>query len=157
MTKIVQRVISLAALLVLISLVGGLGYGLVLLSLHSREALAGMDREVIAALVAASGTILASVGAVVYGQRRTRQSEIAEAQRPQKIEVYKNFMQFVVDIMRRSMGETVGDDSLQLPKLELEDFFFSFTRDIILWGSPGVITAYTQLEIDLILKGSVQN
>ncbi|SRR6266404_350794 len=143
----VQRLITFLALLISIALVGGLGYALFFVMLNSWRTLLSLDKSVIAAVVAASGTVLASVGAVVYSQRRTRESEIAEAQRPQKIEVYKNFMQFVVNVMRRSMGETAGDASLSLPQSELEDFFFSFTRDIILWGSPNVISAYTRFRM----------
>jgi hypothetical protein len=142
-----QKIISFLAMLISIALVGGLGYGLFFFVLNSWRTLVGLDKAVIAAIVAASGTVLASVGAVVYSQRRTRKSAIAEAQRPQKIEVYKNFMQFVVDIMRRSMGEPVGDSVPTLPQVELEEFFFSFTRDIILWGSPQVISAYNRFRM----------
>ena len=86
-------------------------------------------------------TRLAAVAAALYVQRRTKERDIAEAHRPQKIEVYGRFMETVFEVLKRSKDET-ADSSQEAFEKEYLDFFVTFTRDLIVWGSPGVIKAY---------------
>ncbi len=58
-----------------------------------------LDKNVQSTIIAAGATVFASVGAVIYNQRRTKERDISEAQRPQKIKVYKNFMEFLAEIL----------------------------------------------------------
>ena len=79
----------------------------------------------------------------MYGQWRTRLREIAEAHRPKKIELYQKFMDEYVRILRESReGRLQIADQGGEPSEEFKEFYFSFNRDLILWGSAGVIRAW---------------
>ena len=115
--------------------------------------LSSIDKQVAAAIIAASGTVLAAVAAALYVQRRTREREIFEAHRPQKIEIYKQFMETVTNVLRKSKDENADTSSEALAK-EYEDFFIDFTRDLIVWGSPNVIKAFENFRLGSTVSGT---
>lgn len=102
----------------------------------------GLDAKVAAAIIAACTTVIVSVLTVVYTQQNTKSREIDNSHRPQKMEIYKRFMdEVVVNLLKAKKENKV--DSPEFKK-KLEEDFFSFTGDIIVWGSPTVIRAYTE-------------
>ncbi len=103
--------------------------------------LLSIDKQLATAIIAASGTFLAAVLVALYSQRRTKDREIAEAHRPQKIEVYKSFMETIAGLLKRTKDEST-DNSQEAFNKEFLEFFVAFTRDLIVWGSPGMIKAY---------------
>jgi hypothetical protein len=95
--------------------------------------------QVAAALIAFAGTVIAGVGAVVISQQRAKAREIAEAHRPKKTELYSGFITQVVKTMREHKeGKTPGAATSK----QLEDFFFHFTTNVMLWGSASVLQHY---------------
>ena len=100
-----------------------------------------LDKEVATAIIATSGTILAAVGAVVYGQSRAKLRDIIEAHRPKKIEAYKRFMELIMKVLRQTKKDDNFVKKGKFPK-DMEDLFFNFQSDLIIWGSPKVIQAY---------------
>jgi hypothetical protein len=57
------------------------------------------------------------------------------------MEIYKRFMEkAVVGLLKASKEKKFETPEFQN---ELEELFFSFTGDVIVWGSPAVIRAYT--------------
>ncbi len=101
----------------------------------------GLDKQVGAAIIAGCVTLLVSVISVVYTQQKTNLREIANSHRPQKIEIYKNFMnQAIVGLLKASKEKKFDDPEY---RKELEDFFFHNTGEFIVWGSPEVIKAYS--------------
>ena len=101
----------------------------------------GVDAKITAAIIAACATVIVSVVTVVYNQRRSKVREIAESHRPQKIEIYKQFMdKAVVDLLRASKEKRIETAEFQK---DLQELFFKFTGDVIVWGSPGIIKAYS--------------
>ena len=100
------------------------------------------DKQVTASIVAATGTLFAALATVLYSQRRSKERDISEAHRPQKVELYKRFMEILMMVLRMSKADESENEAKALPNTELEEFFYGFTRDIIVWGSPGVIQAY---------------
>jgi len=105
----------------------------------------GLDKNVQSAIITAVVTIGATVFAVIYNQRKTKEREIAEEHRSHKVEIYKEFMIMIVDILRHNKvkTKTTGNPADNLPE-GVEDQMYKFTRNIIVWGSPDVIKAYTQ-------------
>jgi hypothetical protein len=98
------------------------------------------DSQVVAASIAFLGTVTAGIGAVVISQQRTKSREIAEAHRPVKADLYMAFITEIVGTLRKGAGES--ELSPQTLK-HLEDFFYDFTMKAMMWGSPGVLRAYT--------------
>ncbi len=125
-----QKLFTYLFYLIFLGLIVGIGYGLIYFLINAPTLLGSLDKEVLAAIIATSGTILVAVGTVVYNQRIARQSQIAEAHRPEKIKVYKGFMKGVISLMRQAKGGKLGDDLQEGTTQELEKFFFSFTSII---------------------------
>ncbi len=125
--------------------------GLVVLVVLGLAALAALrllfsqQNDVAAAIIATAGTVLLGITTVVYNQRRAKAREIQEAHRPIKVELYKDFMgTAVVDVLQNA-GDDSGENSLEGESRDkLQKFFYSFTADLIIWGSREVIRAYRQ-------------
>lgn len=129
--------------IIVLAVVAGVGYGLYAAARALLSGVLGLDANIAAAIVAASATVIVSVLTVVYNQRKTKQREIAESHRSQKIELYKRFMDEAVVGLLRLVGKrsdkSIDDEDVQK---EIEEFYFKFTGDVIVWGSPNVIKAY---------------
>ena len=119
-------------------------WGLSLLLRLVYHSIAALDSSVAAAIIAASVTGLISVITVVYGQRRTKERELREAHRPQKVKVYRAYMEVMFDLLKR-IKDTGSASNAALPP-DAAEKMLSFKRDLILWGSPGVIRAYLEWE-----------
>jgi len=132
MTKWLQTLVGIVLLIALALAVLWLGREFLLW-------VVAQSSEVVGAIIACAGTVIAGIGAVVISQQRTKAREIAESHRPKKTEIYSEFIKMVVGIMRtqKSKKNATAD-----PSEELEEFFFSFTTDVMLWGSPGVLRSY---------------
>ncbi len=94
-----------------------------------------LDPNVAASIIAG----FVAIFGVLYNQRQAKNREINEAHRLQKVDLYKKFMDFLVNILMKSKKEELPPD--RLPE-ELENFFMDFTSNLILWGSPAVIAKY---------------
>lgn len=105
-----------------------------------------LEKELAAAIVAASGTILASVAAIIINQNRAKRREIEEAQRPNKIIAYKKFMELMTTILKKGKEEDFLKDGVLPP--DLEEMFLCLQSDMIVWASPGVIKAYEEFKRD---------
>ncbi len=101
-----------------------------------------IDKTVQSTMIAAIGTVLASVLAVLYNQRRSKEREIAEAHRPMKIDVYKKFMEMMVELIKGSKQSNPQNQAIITKNLEKG--FYEFTRDVIIWGSPSVLKSYSK-------------
>jgi hypothetical protein len=97
------------------------------------------DANVVAALFVGSATIIASIFTVVLGQFFARGREIADAHREKKTQIYAKFLQQMVQFLRDFAKED-SKDLLQHPGVE--DFFYEFHTDILLWASPRVIRTW---------------
>lgn len=73
-----------------------------------------------------------------YAQWQSKTRDIAESHRASKIEVYKVFFD-LVEKFQTNIGDSVTDD--YIPE-ELKNDFLKLNRGLLLWASPGVITAY---------------
>lgn len=98
------------------------------------------DVTVVAALVAASGTIMATAFTVVVGQMISKNREIEEAHRAFKTEMYSKFINFTIDYVFSQTREDMESISQQ----ELEKYFIKLSKDFTLWASPEVIKAWSK-------------
>ena len=108
-----------------------------------------IDSDVAMAIIATAIAGLASVFTVVYAQWRTKVREITEAHRPQKVNVYGGYMELMFEVLQQTKKEGQKKGKLATPKAitgKHLDKMYGFRRDIILWGSPGVIRAYLDWE-----------
>lgn len=130
---------TLAAVLAL-GLVAGILYLAYSVARSLVTSVFGLDEKVAAALIAACGTVIVSVATVVYTQHKAKSREIEEVHRSKKIEIYKQFMdKAIIGVLRASKDKSLESAEYQS---ELEGLFFSFSNELIVWGSPEVIRAY---------------
>lgn len=88
----------------------------------------------------AAALITASIGLIGlwYAQWQSKTRDIAESHRASKIEVYKGFF----DLVEKSQtNEIDGINDESIPEW-LKTDFQKLNRGLLLWASPGVITAY---------------
>lgn len=137
MQKHADKLIALATLAV----IALMAYGLLAAVRWMFLGIVGLDEKMAAAIIAACATVFVSVATVVYTQQKTKSREIDNSHRPQKMEIYKRFMdKAVVGLLKATKEKKFETPEFQK---ELEELFFSFTGDVIVWGSPAVIRAYS--------------
>jgi hypothetical protein len=104
------------------------------------------ESEIAASLIATLGSVLAASLAYIVGQERSKSRDIAEAHRPRKVELYDPFLTYMLDFMQKSAKG--GSPANLNDNPELLKVFTTFTKDLMLWGSPDVIQAWSRFRDD---------
>lgn len=117
----------------------GVAYGFWCACVAVLSWIVAQEAQITAAIIAFGGTVIAGIGAVFVAQQRSKSREIAEAHRPRKIELYSSFITTMIGNIRKHKG---ADPKAFENNKEIEDFFYKFTTDVVLWGSPGVLRHY---------------
>lgn len=109
-----------------------------------------LEKDITVAIVAAAGTILASVVVVSITQYNTKRMEVTGAHRLNKIEVYSEFGDLVFSIFKMikipDRADLRNEDKTRLVSeahAELENRYRSFSKKLLLWGSTDVITSWS--------------
>ncbi len=144
---VISGIIGVAVLALFLCL---LGFGIWRLL----QAVFSLEKEITGAIIATVGAIVLGFGTVVGNQRHSKNQEIRESHRPQKIEVYKRFMDTAVVATLREAGTKDEQSANANREKELKDFFHSFTADLILWGSQGVLKAWRKFRVGTIHGGA---
>jgi hypothetical protein len=119
----------------LISLVVVLSLGIALIT-WGIHALTGLQKEVTASLVTASGTILGATGVVVLNRRSERQRDLWLALRDKKVPIYEEFTEKMMALIFSS--QTGG-----MKPAEAGDFFRTWTPKLMAWGSDTVVAEWS--------------
>lgn len=93
-----------------------------------------LNENVAAAIISAS---LGLIG-LWYAQWQSKIRDIAESHRVSKIEVYNVFFDLVEKFQKEDVG-SYGEENISE---SLKKDFQKLNRGLLLWASPGVITAY---------------
>jgi hypothetical protein len=133
--------ISLGLGLLLIAVSGYLAYKLVAWLVL---VLPRVDPTVGAALVAGAATVVSSVYIASYNSRKARERVAFEAHREKKAEIYNEFMEMIVQIMRNTKKGKEGGDAL--PD-DVTEFFYRFTSKVTVYGGPGGSESLWKVEI----------
>jgi len=142
--NIVQIVLSITILLVGFALVFCLiwgGYRFVIYAVH---VFSSLDRNIAAAIIAASATIIASTIAIVLSKHYELKKERAVAHRDKKVGLYDEFLKELFDIFL--MGQENKSPEDQVP------FLREIQRKIILWSGPEVIKSYALWHKEMTLR-----
>lgn len=124
-----------------------IGCGLFLTIRFSWRAFASLDKQIAAATVVASGTVLVSVITVVLGKQFEKKREIEQQHRIQKIEIYEAFMERMFKMLQLGTTKQSAKSARSVPigEDDLTEFLAEFTRKLILWGGHPVIKQYVAL------------
>ncbi len=124
---------------------GLLSWGAWAVGTYFLESLQAIDKEIATTIIATVGTALVGIGTVVYNQRISKNREIAEAHRDHKIAVYNSFMEMIVNVLENAKD----NQDPELPP-DLEKWFYQFTREAIVWSSPGLVQAWRKFRIESV-------
>lgn len=100
----------------------------------------GLDSEFVAALLAASGTVVAATAAVAMGRYYERKQDIEQTRREQQMEIFEDFVDFMFRILYQS----------RIPSMELTDSemlaeFVKFTRRLAIWAPDSIIESWSDV------------
>lgn len=128
----IQIVFSFVVLIILCYLVW-----LLLTSLIS--VFKGLQKEVAAALIAASATIVVSVLSVVVAKFYEKKRVIELEHRNKKIPIYEEFVEFLFKLL---MNEKL--EGKPLTEKEMLEFMRGFTQKLLVWGSDDVVLQWSK-------------
>jgi len=94
-----------------------------------------------AAIIVSAATIISSVFIASYNSRKAKEKVAFEAHRGKKAEIYNEFMEVILQLIRNIKSKKEGDDVL--PE-NIEEFFLNFIAKITVYGGPGVVNAYSK-------------
>lgn len=104
-----------------------------------RWLLAGLTKEVAAALVAGTATVLVSVLSVFIARHLERKREMEREIQLQKVPIYEDF---VSTWLRYMFKDKPGADPMS--EEELLQFFYRATQKLTIWGSDDVIRRWSR-------------
>lgn len=134
-----SRLKAILFIVFVLVVLGAIGYGLWCVVAAVLFWIVSQESQVAAAIIAFSGTVIAGIATVVIAQQRSKSREIAEAHRPKKTDLYNSFIVTMIGILRKHKG--TDPKKLEGDK-EIEEFFYEFTAEVVLWGSPSVLGHY---------------
>lgn len=100
--------------------------------------------EVAAAIIGGMSTALVGIAAALLAHRSARTRASDDAHRVKKVEIYRNFLEIIT---RQMANENDSVTIKPIKEHELIKFLVNFRDDIMLWGSPSVINAFRNFNI----------
>lgn len=107
------------------------------------------EKEVVTAVLAGAFALSAAIVGAGLSHYSAKAREVEEAHRLHKIEVYTEFTDLIVEgfSMVKEMDGLTDDEKLvhqaEMMK-KIQDGFLSFSKKLLLWGSPEVLQKYQE-------------
>ena len=103
--------------------------------------LAAVDAKLAAALLTASATVIVTVFSVLISKHLENRTAIEAALREKKEPIYQKLIDFVFNItFATKLGKEMPSEK------EILQFLADMTRDLVVWGSPEVITEFSRFK-----------
>jgi ABC-type lipoprotein release transport system permease subunit len=127
--------VSLIAAFILLVIILGLLVWMIISIIHLFSSL---QKEVIATIIAVTGTVLVSVFSVIVTKYLERKRAIEQEIRNKKIPMYEFFVEFWFKVIyiQKQTGKEMSEQ-------EMIEFFTKFTQQIMVWGSDSVIKRWS--------------
>lgn len=132
-----KKLHTVASVLFLLLLLSATGFLVWKIFIILESLLRIVDPSIATAVIGASTTFLVSIGVALYTQTQIKKREIEEAHRSHKVEIYKDLLHRLGELIfnQRSSDESeISEDLVQ--------FINKHKTDVILWGSPKVVKAH---------------
>ncbi|MEC0126529.1 hypothetical protein [Paenibacillus pabuli] len=119
--------------------------GLILMVVSITKLFMSIEKELAAAIVATTGTILVSVFSVIYTKYLEKKRKIEQELRDKKLPMYELFVNYWFDLMykKKLTGEPMTEQ-------EMVAFFKEFTQGLLVWGSDGVISKWSDFRVKMV-------
>ena len=136
-----KKLQAVASVLFLLLLIAAIGFSIWKIVLILEALLIAVDPSVATAVIGSSTTSLVSIGVALYTQTQIKKREIEEAHRSHKVEIYKELL--------HQLGELIfnqrDSDAPQISE-DLVKFINKHKTDVILWDSPKVVKAHLHFQ-----------
>ena len=106
---------------------------------------AEIDPTIGAAIIAGATTVISSAYITSLNARKAKDRAAFEAHRERKAEVYDNFMNMVMKVLKNAKSKS--SDGTVIPENDLEEFFHKFTSKVLIYGGPGVVKAFSDWRV----------
>ncbi|KAF0164800.1 MAG: hypothetical protein FD157_1964 [Rhodocyclaceae bacterium] len=129
------------------TLVGGLAWGLIVLTRTFWEAFTQLNPTVAAGMLAAVTTVLVSVVSVLYSKHLEQKLNIRKEHREKKVPVYEDLITFLFRVIyaQKEGAEPLSDK-------EIVDTYSRLTQNAIIWASDDVIKAFHKFRAASLAK-----
>lgn len=138
-----KRLWQIVAQIVVLAIVGSAAWllwrGLIMVSIY----LAGLPKEIGGALIAAAATVFVSTLTVVFGRYFERKRELDALYRDKKVEIYDRFLKRFFTLFH-------SPDSAEANTEEMVAFLREFSRSLLLWSGPEVISSFVKWKQNLV-------
>lgn len=105
------------------------------------RSISGSDSDVLVAVVAAGASVIVSALGITLGRYNERRKETEQRRQEKRIPVYEDFIDFW--FTKVLYAERLGHDPPDTK--ELNQFFATFTRNLMIWGSDEVILKWGEV------------
>lgn len=123
---------TLLAVIVGLTTLAGLGYGVMLLS-------ETVQPPITAAAITAVATVLVSTATIALGRYLEKKKELEALHREKKVPIYGKFLEGLFSIFYERKGK----------QLNIVKFLQEWQQKIVLWGGPTVVNAYIDWKTEL--------
>ncbi|MHA2855499.1 hypothetical protein ACXZ7E_16000 [Paenibacillus lautus] len=119
--------------------------GIILIIYSFTKLFFSIEKEVSAAIIATMGTILVSVFSVIYTKYLEKKRMIEQELRDKKLPMYELFVNYWFDLMykKKLTGKAMEEK-------EMVAFFKEFTQGLLVWGSDGVISKWSDFRVKMV-------
>lgn len=138
-----ERIKSLLTKALPFALLIGLSFGAYSAVSSFFQYVATVQKEIAAALLAASATIIVSIATVFIGRYYERKRELDALYRDKKTMIYDEFLGRFFDTFH-------GNDDDLKERDDLVPFLREFMRKLLLWGGPEVVASFIKWKKSLL-------
>jgi hypothetical protein len=103
--------------------------------------LAALDEKVSAGLITASATVVVAVVSLLASKHLEMKTTIRAKLREKKEPTYKELIDFIFDV---TFAQKLGREMLS--EKQMMEFMAKTTRDLVIWGSPEVVKAFSNFK-----------
>lgn len=139
--QVAIKIFTAIGILIILGISGALGYLIFQTAKAIPTVFSQLDPTVFAALIAASATVLTTVLAHLIERYIAKSRDIREAHRKYKTELYKGFFRNIMGPIQTTVNEKNKAQKAKQQK-ELVQNLQQFSRELILWAAPPVITGF---------------
>ena len=136
------KLITTLRFLLAIVLVGGIAWIIYFVVAKVFRSLTNIKSDIAVAIVAASATITVSIVSLVISKVMETRSAVIQELRAKKIPIYE---ELISTLFKYQFAEKLGEE--RMGETELIKFFANLTEKLTIWGSDGIIRAFSDFRL----------
>jgi hypothetical protein len=132
------KLIAILRFLLALALLGGIAWGVYFVVAKVFRSLTNIKSDISVAIVAASATITVSIVSLVISKVMETRATIIQELRAKKVPIYE---ELISTMFKFQFAEKLGEE--RMSEAELIRFFANLTEKLTIWGSDGIIRAFS--------------